>query len=60
MGADIDAWDLASRLSISNSEVVSLKKENLGEEMKNVQEYMTSYMNEKFNGNMKTEFFKKK
>jgi hypothetical protein len=60
MGADIDAWDLASRLSISNSEVISLKKENLGEEMKNVQEYMSSYMTEKFNGNMKTEFFKKK
>jgi hypothetical protein len=60
MGADIDAWDLASRLSISNSEVISLKKENLGEEMKNVQEYMSSYMTEKFKGNMKTEFFKKK
>lgn len=60
MGADIDAWDLASRLSISNSEVISLKKENLGEEMKNVQEYMSTYMNEKLKGNMKTEFFKKK
>lgn len=60
MGADIDAWDLASRLNISDSEVISLKKENLGEEMKNVQSFMSDYMSEKFKGNMKTHFFKKK
>ncbi len=59
MGADIDAWDLASRLSISDSEVISLKKENLGEEMKNVQSFMSDYMSEKFKGNLKTHFFKK-
>ncbi len=60
MGADIDAWDLASRLSISNDEVISLKKENIGEEMKNVQSYMSSYMAEKFKGELKTGLFNKK
>lgn len=60
MGADIDAWDLASRLNIERNEVVSFRKHLLHEEMKIVKSHFSVYMEEKNKGEMKPAFFRKK
>jgi hypothetical protein len=60
MGADIDAWDLASRLNIERNEVVSFRKQSLNEEMENVKSHFSVYMEEKNKGEMKPAFFQKK
>jgi hypothetical protein len=60
MGADIDAWDLASRLNIERNEVVSFRKQSLNEEMENVKSHFSVYMEEKNKGEMKPAFFRKK
>jgi hypothetical protein len=60
MGADIDAWDLASRLNIERNEVVSFRKHLLHVEMENVKSHFSVYMDEKNKGEMKPAFFRKK
>jgi hypothetical protein len=60
MGADIDAWDLASRLNIERNEVVSFRKHLLHVEMENVKSHFSVYMEEKNKGEMKPAFFRKK
>jgi hypothetical protein len=60
MGADIDAWDLASRLNIERNEVISFRKQLLNEEMENVKSHFSVYMEEKNKGEMKPAFFRKK
>jgi Mg-chelatase subunit ChlD len=60
MGADIDAWDLASRLNIEHTEVISFEKESLNVEMDNVKAHFSMYMEDKINGKMKPSFFRKK
>jgi hypothetical protein len=60
MGADIDAWDLASRLNIERNEVISFRKQSLNVEMENVKSHFSVYMEEKNKGEMKPAFFRKK
>lgn len=60
MGADIDAWDLASRLNIEQNEVISFRKQSLKEEMNKVKSHFSVYMEEKNMGEMKPAFFRKK
>ena len=58
--ADIDAWDLASRLNIERNEVVSFRKHLLHVEMENVKSHFSVYMEEKNKGERKPAFFRKK
>ena len=54
MGADIDAWDIASRLHIDRDEVVSFNKREMSKQMNSVSNDINEFM--KF----KSEGFKKK
>jgi uncharacterized protein YegL len=59
MGADIDAWDIASRLNIDRDEVVSFNKKDMSKQMNIVSNDLSEYMNLKSEGKSKRGFFKK-
>jgi len=59
MGADIDAWDIASRLQIDRDEVVSFDKRDMSKQMHRVSNDMSEFMKLKSEGGKKKGFFSK-
>lgn len=58
MGADIDAWDIASRLNIDRDEVVSFNKREMTKQMNSVSNDLNEFMKIKAEGTSKKGFFK--
>jgi uncharacterized protein YegL len=59
MGADIDAWDIASRLQIDRDEVVSFDKREMSKQMHSVSNDISDFMKLKSEGFKKKGFFSK-
>ena len=59
MGADIDAWDIASRLQIDRDEVVSFNKREMSQQMHSVSNDISEFMKSKSEGVKKKGFFSK-
>ena len=59
MGADIDAWDIASRLHIDRDEVVSFNKREMSKQMNSVSNDINEFMKFKSEGVKKKGFFSK-
>ncbi len=59
MGADIDAWDIASRLQIDRNEVVSFNKREMSKQMNSVSNDINEFMKFKSEGVKKKGFFSK-
>lgn len=59
MGADIDAWDIASRLHIDRDELVSFNKREMSKQMDIVSNDINEFMRFKSEGVKKKGFFSK-